>query len=234
MNISVAIATYNGEKYIKEQLDSILIQLNDDDEIIISDDNSTDNTIKIIKKYKDSRIKIYKNLNKGIISNFENAILKCNNEIIFLSDQDDVWKLNKVEKILAYFKSNKKINCVISDYEITDEKLNIIKKEKMLSKNKSILANIFKNSYMGSAMAFRSNIKKEISPFPKKIPMHDIWIGMILSQNGDVEFCEEKLFYYRRHNEAVTINSGSINKKIMWRFYISKEIFKYLIKRRRV
>ena len=102
MSISIAMATYNGEKYIKDQLDSILVQLGKDDEIIISDDKSTDQTTEIIKKYikEDSRIKLLEGPQKGFVKNFENALLNCSNEIIFLCDQDDIWLENKKEKVL--------------------------------------------------------------------------------------------------------------------------------------
>ena len=101
--ISVCIATYNGEKYIREQLDSILPQLGLDDEVIISDDSSTDNTLKIIEEYNDCRIKIFSN-NKfySPILNFENALKKAQGDFIFLSDQDDIWKSNKVEVVMKY------------------------------------------------------------------------------------------------------------------------------------
>ena len=99
--ISVCIATYNGEKYIKEQLDSILPQLKKLDEIIISDDKSKDKTLKIIKTLNDSRIKIFTNPKKGLISNFENAITKSSGDYIFLSDQDDIWHENKIQFYLT-------------------------------------------------------------------------------------------------------------------------------------
>ena len=89
--ISVAMATYNGEKYIKKQIESILINLNKDDELIISDDGSKDKTLDIIKSIKDKRIKIISGPKQGVIKNFENALNNCTGEYIFLSDQDDIW-----------------------------------------------------------------------------------------------------------------------------------------------
>ena len=102
MKFSVCIATFNGEKFIKEQLDSILCQLGVDDEIIISDDSSVDQTISIIESYKDKRIKIFVNQKfSSPIYNFENAIMKSRGDFIFLSDQDDIWQSDKVEKMLC-------------------------------------------------------------------------------------------------------------------------------------
>ena len=96
--ISVCMATHNGGKYIKEQIDSILVQISNEDELIISDDSSTDDTVEIIKKIKDKRIKLFEN-NKFFSPNlnFENALLHSKGDIIFLSDQDDIWKKDKVK-----------------------------------------------------------------------------------------------------------------------------------------
>ena len=107
MNVSVALATYNGQEFLKEQIDSIINQLGDGDELIISDDGSTDATIEIINFYLiDHRVRLYKNPDKGVIKNFENAINKTRNEIIILSDQDDVWLPNKVNYIKSEFNDN--------------------------------------------------------------------------------------------------------------------------------
>ena len=100
--ISVCIATYNGEKYILEQILSILPQLKENDEIIVSDDSSTDTTLEIIKNINDKRIQIFKNTgNHGVNSNFDNALKRAHGEYIFLSDQDDVWLPGKVDRCLA-------------------------------------------------------------------------------------------------------------------------------------
>ena len=109
LKISVCIASYNGEKYIKEQLNSILCQLEERDEVIISDDSSTDNTVQIIESFKDKRIKIFREQKfKSPIYNFENAISKATGDIIFLSDQDDIWHKAKVHKIKQYFLNENK------------------------------------------------------------------------------------------------------------------------------
>ena len=97
------MATYNGAKYIKEQLDSIIPQLRDDDELIVSDDASKDETLKIVESYNDPRIKIFHNENHGVAHNFENAMRQASGDIIYFADQDDVWlpgKLDKMEKFI--------------------------------------------------------------------------------------------------------------------------------------
>ena len=116
--ISVCMATYNGGKYIKEQLDSILPQLGKEDELVISDDGSKDNTYSIIQSYGDERIKLFYNHGKhGFVGNFENALKQCKGDYIFLSDQDDIWKVNKVSVVMEKLKD---YSLVIHDAEIVD------------------------------------------------------------------------------------------------------------------
>ena len=107
--VSVAMATYNGEKYLKEQIESILCNLNENDELVISDDGSTDNTKIIIENFQknDKRIKLFDGPKNGVKQNFNNAIEKCQGEYIFLADQDDVWLEGKVEKVLNVFEKEK-------------------------------------------------------------------------------------------------------------------------------
>ena len=123
--ISVAMAVYNGETYIKEQLGSILNQLHKDDEIIISLDPSNDKTVQIIDSFNDQRIKVINGPGKGLILNFENAIKHTHNEIIFLCDQDDVWLPNKVDTVLTCFE-DQKINVILHNAKIVDKDLNVI------------------------------------------------------------------------------------------------------------
>ena len=121
--ISVCMASYNGEKYIKQQIDSILKQLSDEDELVISDDGSTDNTLSVIQSIHDKRIKLIHNQGEhGYSRNFENALKNSKGDYIFLSDQDDVWKDNKVETILPLLK---KYAFVVHDTEMTDENLKV-------------------------------------------------------------------------------------------------------------
>lgn len=122
--ISVCIATYNGEKYIGEQIASILKQLNANDEVIISDDGSTDATLSIIKTFQDPRIRVIPGPQKhSPTQNFENVLHHAQGDYIFLSDQDDVWKTNKVATCMKWLQ---KYDCVISNAEVTDEHLNIL------------------------------------------------------------------------------------------------------------
>lgn len=233
MNISVCIATYNGEKYIKRQLDSILPQLTKDDEIIISDDTSTDKTIDIIENIKDSRIKILKN-NKfyNPTFNFENAIKKATKDIIVLSDQDDIWMKNKVEVVKAYFLDGQ-CDLFLSDCIVVDERLNIIYGSffRLIHAKRGFLANLSRNAYIGCCMAFNQKIKEISLPFPRNTYMHDWWIGMIGEVWGNVVFCDEKLIYYVRHGTNASDTAGksknSFIKKIIIRMDLILNVLIY-------
>lgn len=221
--ISVCIPTYNGEKFLKPQVDSVLSQLSQDDEIIVSDDGSSDNTIEILESYKDRRIKIFKNSRKGVISNIENALQNSIGEYIFLCDQDDVWVENKVSIIM---KAIVESDLVISDCYVTDQNLNIIYEsfyKQNNSKNNKWLA-LLKNPYLGCCMAFKRKVLDAALPFPAKIPMHDIWIGNVAAFKFQVMFIPDKLIYYRRHgNNASTASAptkASLVKQINYRLPI--------------
>ena len=228
MRISIALATYNGEKYITEQLNSILPQLTSEDEIIISDDGSTDRTLEIIAGLCCAQIHVYANPKKGVISNFENAISHAGRDIIILCDQDDVWCSNKVETIKKYF-STTDVNLLVSDAYVTDENLNIIETSffKLMNSGSGFAKNFVKNTFLGCCMAFRKELKDIILPFPKKIPMHDSWIGLLAVLNGKVLFVPEKLIYYRRHEGNVTVlKRDSLLKSITWRMNLAVELIK--------
>lgn len=236
MNLSVALATYNGELYLREQIDSIICQLNEDDELVVSDDGSSDSTIEIIKSYlSDNRIKLYSNNEKGVIRNFENAIRRTKNDIIALSDQDDVWMPNKVKTIKEFFK-NSNAKLLVSAAKYVDSELNEINNMLSLQSiwKKGIIKNFIKNTYIGCCMAFHREVLEIILPFPAKIPMHDVWIGILLEMNRtEVAYIKEPLILYRRHDNTVTTNKRSnYNKVISWRVELLKNLIERTIKLR--
>lgn len=227
--ISVCVATYNGEKFIREQIDSILCQLSSDDEIIVSDDGSTDGTIVIINCIGDKRIRIIEGPRKHSPTfNFENALKEAKGDYIFLADQDDVWKTNKVEVCMKWLQ---KYDCVVSDAEVTDSSLNQLYPslyEVMHMKEGRIYNTIWKNGYTGCCMAFMRNVLEASLPFPKDIPMHDIWIGNVAAYKYSVKFIPDKLILFRRHNDTVSCNGKgskySIWQQIRFRWNIIKSI----------
>ena len=214
--ISVCVATYNGEKFIREQIDSILCQLSSDDEIIVSDDGSTDGTIVIINCIGDKRIRIIEGPRKHSPTfNFENALKEAKGDYIFLADQDDVWKTNKVEVCMKWLQ---KYDCVVSDAEVTDSNLNPLYPSLyaiMQVRQGHIYNTVWKNGYTGCCMAFRRNILEASLPFPKDIPMHDIWIGNVAAYKYNVKFIPDKLILFRRHKETISCN-GKGSKYSIW------------------
>lgn len=235
--ISVCIATYNGSRYILEQLTWILKQLQEDDEVIVSDDGSTDNTLDIVRNINDRRIKIVEKTvdnprNSSLANNFENALSHAKGDYIFLSDQDDVWMPNKIAVMM---KNLETYHCVVSDATVTDSELNTTYESfyKMMKVKSGRLYNLlWHNGYTGCCMAFRRDVLDRAMPFPDNIPMHDIWIGNVAAFFFDVHFIADKLIYFRRHKNATSCNGRgskySIRKQFIFRWQIVKDIMKML------
>jgi glycosyltransferase involved in cell wall biosynthesis len=227
--ISVCMATKDGARYLSEQLDSILQQLKPHDELVISDDASTDDTIAIIQSYKDHRIKLIRNHEpKGIPKNFEASLLVSRGDFIFLADQDDVWVPSKVSVML---KQLKHYDLVICDCIVVDHQLQT-KTNSFFIHNKSgkgFIKNIFKNSYMGCCMAFSRSLLNRALPFPHDIPMHDFWIGLIGELYFKVCFTPESLVYHRRHasnaSSTTDISTFRYAEKFSSRYRIIKNLF---------
>lgn len=228
MNISICMATYNGEKYIKKQLDSILSQLEKDDELIISDDSSTDKTIEIIKSYNDKKIKLFEKQNfKSPIFNFENAIKNASGDIIILADQDDIWQENKIQVIKESFKNFNKTSLKLYNGNCINQEDKIIKEDLFIYLNakQGFIGNIIKNSFIGCNLAFTKDLLNYALPFPKDIPMHDSWLGLCAYMFGDVEFVDEKIFSYRLHENNFTSKKNSLFRKLQIRYILIKDLF---------
>lgn len=223
--ISVCVATYNGEKFIRKQLESILPQLSDVDEIIVSDDSSNDKTMEVVESFKDKRIKILKGNNfRSPIYNFENCISHAVGSIIVLSDQDDLWLPGKISAIQTVFRDNPEVTLVASDAKIVNGKGDVIRNTfypgdvKFSSK---VLHTIIKNHFLGCTLAFRSSVLGVVLPFPAHLPMHDSWIGIMNQIYGRVHFIETPLVAYRRHSQNFSSSThASIYQMIKWRLWL--------------
>lgn len=215
MKTSVALCTYNGEKYIKQQLDSILKQTVPVDEIIVCDDGSTDTTISIINSYQKQYPEIFKvhinEQNLRSVKNFEKAVSLCTNEIIFLSDQDDIWIDEKVQIYLNHFNKNPNISVIASNGYGIDENDNILnvitiwdvipfirKTGKEL--NYFEIISFSGNIATGATMAIKKDFIQKTIPFPM-VPEfhHDEWIALIAASENKFDFLDTKTFYYRQH-----------------------------------
>lgn len=232
MNVSVAMAVYNGEKYLKEQVDSIMCQLDADDELIISYNDSTDNTIRVLadlnKEYPN--IKIFQFKKKGVATNFENAILHCNKDFIFLSAQDDVWEPNKVQEVMKVFEDNPTALTVMHNCEYVDSGLDPIGKD-LFSDRKvktGLIRNLIRNCYQGNCMAFRKDLIPFITPMPETVLVHDQWIGLMSERAGHIRFLDEKLVKYRKYAGTYTTEKASLFKKLKWRFLMGYHVLDVL------
>lgn len=224
--ISVCIATYNGEVYIYDQLKSILQQLDGDDEVIISDDSSSDNTLFEVSKLADSRIKIVTNAGpKGYTSNFENALKHATGDIIFLSDQDDLWLPNKVEYCTNILEN---ADFIVSDCKLIDVNNNVIADSFYEKRNnyKSLIGNLFKFGYLGCCFTFRKEVLEKSLPFPSnhKYCTHDNWLMLVGLSYFRCFISTEKLLLYRRHDKNAS-NGGFYSQtnlmfKIKYRTYL--------------
>ncbi len=220
MKISVALAAYKGEQYIAAQLESILLQLGKNDEIIVSDDYPAGKTRDIVLNMasSDKRIRYIEGKGEGVVSNFENAMKNCTGDVIFLSDQDDVWLPEKVESVMNEIRNGAQL--VLHDASVTDADLNITDKSYFSShgSNASFSRNLIKNSFVGCCMAFTRELMLETLPFPGELPMHDWWIALIaLKKKRKTVLLQKPLILWRRHGSNVTGGKTSLAQKITWR-----------------
>lgn len=231
--ISVCMATFNGGKFIREQLESILSQLpSDNSEIVIADDGSTDDTLAVIASIGNIQIRVLpaeKHL--GVIYNYERALQASKGEIIFLADQDDIWLPGKVEKVLAALNDADLVThdaWMLCPSDVPDSpwvragKLSDIRAYKS-----GVVANWWKNSFTGCCMAFRRDILDKALPFPKNLPMHDQWLGLVAEKNFKVRSLDDPLVEYRQHHANATHIGNSpagVFQKIKWRLDLLKAI----------
>lgn len=206
IRVSVAMVTYNGECYLREQLDSILESIGEQDEVIISDDGSQDDTRLILDEYakRDNRIKVLQGPGKGVKANVDFALRACNGKYIFLSDQDDIWIKEKVKRVLSAFLKTKS-RVVIHDATVVGsdgQKVVMDSFFRFRNSGSGVCKNVWKNTYIGCCMAFRRELLDTLLPIPDSIEMHDQWIGVINDVTGDDScFLKDKLICYRRHED---------------------------------
>ena len=221
--VDILMATYNGEKYLKEQIESILTQTYSNFRLLISDDCSTDGTWSILNHYAglDNRVLIHRNeRNIGIVNNFEFLLRQVQSEFFMYSDQDDVWRINKIEKSLNQLKKDN-AGIVHTDLEVVDENLNQIapsfwdlkKIKKRVEFNN--FESLFLNNYVtGCTIMARSDYIYRILPFPKDNEhfIHDYWTAMIISNFSRMTYIDEPLIRYRQHGDNSVGSSRKSDK----------------------
>mgnify|MGYP002624381301 CR=1 FL=1 len=230
--ISIAMATYNGEKYLREQLDSIIAQTISDWELIVCDDCSTDATWQILEEYaeKDKRIKIFKNeRNIGFKKNFEKAISLCSGKYIALSDQDDVWFSEHLSLLINNL-GNFDIACgnallVDSSNIETGKILNQVDGFFQLPSNKEqflwrILLN--KSPFQGASLLMHSSFVRECLPIPYGVKMHDTWFASNACFRNGITYTFEPVTRYRQHGNNVTFKSHNDDTRLYKERIVSK------------
>ena len=251
MTTSIAICTYNGEKFLREQLESIFAQTVPADEIVICDDGSNDNTLKILEEYQNrfpEILKIYQNeTNLGFSKNFEKAIYLCTKDIIITSDQDDIWKINKIEETLNFFTENPDFEAVFNDLEIVDEQLKTLEPSYLNWKNFSydFISKEIENRHLfvplvmqgsfvlGCALAIKKDAlqKYQLKDFEVA---HDYLIAQKLTFKNKLGFIPKTLSFYRQHESQVcglkyvSENKTTNNKKTEQTERFKKLVYPYL------
>ena len=240
VKISVCVAIYNGAAYLQPQMRSILAQLREEDEVVVVDDASQDNSTGLLRNLSDARVRVYRNeRNLGVLASFEKAMRLAHGDILFLSDQDDLWLPRKVDKIIEAFSLNSKITLVASDAQIIDESGFLVADSFFTQRGRfstGVVHNLLKNKYLGCTLAFRRSMLGHFLPIPKDVPMHDIWFGLVNDIYGKTVFIDQPLIAYRRHGNNLSPSvGGSFVQKIVWRWHLVKNllmhVFHYSLKR---
>lgn len=229
--IDILMATYNGQKYLVEQLDSIINQTYHNWNLLIRDDNSTDKTLEIIQNYhkKDKRIKILKDNkgNLGIVRNFEELLKSSESEFIMFSDQDDIWVENKLDMYLKMIEKIKNKGFMIhSDAILFDKNKSNILKDTFISK-KAInrgLENVFFNYFVqGATILISKEIKNFILPFPKEVYLHDRYIHLISELFFERIFVNKALIYYRQHGDNQIGAKNTVRELLSKRYFDERD-----------
>lgn len=225
--VSVCMAVKNGERFVAEQIQSILIQLGAGDELIISDDSSSDGTCTIIRSFSDKRIQLVANPSSGLVSNFENALRLAQGNHVFLSDQDDIWRPNKIDRMKCYLDQ---YGLVVCDCEVKGIQGSPVSYFSLLKSGKGLMKNLIKNSYMGCCMAFGRSLLEKALPFPQHLRIHDQWIGLVAEVHSNVFFLEERLVQHRRHDSNASTTFGastySLSEKFKMRYHLAKNLMR--------
>ncbi|EKE02087.1 MAG: glycosyl transferase, group 2 family protein [uncultured bacterium] len=204
--VSIAMATYNGESYLREQLDSIFNQTYKNIEVVVTDDCSTDNTIAILDEYSQKyNLKYYINeRNLGFIKNFERVLPLCNGNYIALSDQDDIWLPEKLEILMSQIRD---YTLVCSDATLINTKGSIINESfrdySNLNTNtaKPFRTLVFSNYVTGCTCLFKKELLNNAIPVPDDVLFHDWWFGVVASTINGIKYIDKPLILYRQHSK---------------------------------
>lgn len=215
-SISVAMATYNGRRYLPEQLASLVAQERRPDELVVCDDGSTDGTVELLGEFARTapfRVRIHRNeRNLGVLRNFEKALSLCEGDLVFMSDQDDVWLPDKISEVVQVFESTPGALAVINDKLIVDE--NLVPTGATMLGNIRGFGSPDGNFVAGCCSAFRSDWLRIALPIPEGAIAHDTWLVGLAHRLGVASISEKPLQYYRRHGANVSQNPYSDRRRV--------------------
>lgn len=229
--LSIALCTYNGSRFIREQFQSLANQTLQPFEVVVTDDCSQDETISIIQEFsKVLNIKIFVNDSTlKVTKNFERAVSLCSGDIILMCDQDDIWHPDKLAKISKYFQENPNKLATFSDADLVDEQGTSLGKNfwsvvrfnepqiQQFKENNSVELLLAGNRSAGCMMAFRKELIEKLIPFPTNIPfmIHDNWITIVAVMMDSLGLIDEKLISYRQHSfQQIGIREKQIGKTV--------------------
>ena len=216
LRVSIAMCTYNGAQFLEDQLRSLMVQERLPDEVVVCDDHSTDNTVDILREFAtNASFSVHVHENKSRLrstKNFDQAIALCQGDLIFLSDQDDVWDSKKVSLTEQCFVNNERVSLVFCDADIVNEEatplghtlwesLRFDKDLQSLIRTPDAFEILnFRPLVTGATMAFRKEFKDLVLPIPDDISLiHDGWIALMISITGVIDFIDRPLMKYRQH-----------------------------------
>ena len=227
MRITICVATYNGELYIHEQIASIVSQLQAGDEILVADDGSTDATLSIVEGFHDYVKVISCERVGGVVANFERVISAASGNAIVLCDQDDVWLPGRIDLIRHELQS---CDLVLLNGQVVDATLKprggtIFES---VGVRYGFFGNLWKNGFVGCCMAFRAELRDRILPFPKGIPWHDWYVGLVAELLYKVKRIDKVTMLYRRHGSNFSPtgdkSNNSILKKLWMRYRVLRAV----------
>lgn len=223
------MAVYNGATYLLPQVHSILSQLRADDELVVVDDASQDGSTELLRSLPDPRLCVHRNeKNLGVLATFEKCLGLAQADILFLSDQDDLWLPGKVDNVIAAFSSCPDITLVASDAQVVDGSGVVIADSFFEQRGHfvaGVLHNLIKNKYLGCTLAFRRSMLEHFLPIPRDVPMHDMWFGLMNDIYGKTHYIDQPLIAYRRHGNNASPSEGApIAQKLVWRWRLVKNL----------
>ena len=224
------MATLNGVRFLRAQIESILQQLAPTDELIVSDDGSSDGTLELLAEYRDSRVRVYRNSFRDVASNFHFALRQAGGNTVFLSDQDDEWHPRKLEVLHACLEQ---CDLAVSDCEVIDADGRTLAPSyfELNRSRPGIVPNLWRNGYLGCCMAFRRDVLGWALPIPPRVP-HDLWIGLVTELGGTTRFLEDKLVRFRRHEHSASYAAGRSRRTLFEKMETRVRAAAFLMARR--